>query len=179
MLIFKPIFSLSSFTFIKRVFHSSSLSAIRVVLSWEPRKRRKSSKALSSERQKRRENWPQELQGQMLSEKMGRFLRWYPLVMSFPCQEYVQTNEFCTQDCVDQQSHLQNTFREQANSIHIRPEVKGCLNIKHSIYLMGKKNCADQNAKPRFCPHRSELTNRFNPNTCETSAVGFYSETFT
>ena len=34
MLSFKPTFSLSSFTFIKRVFSSSSLSAIRVVL-WE------------------------------------------------------------------------------------------------------------------------------------------------
>ena len=37
MLSFKPIFSLSSFTFIKRLFSSSSLSAIRVVssASWE------------------------------------------------------------------------------------------------------------------------------------------------
>ena len=33
MLIFKPTFSLSSFTFIKRLFSSSSLSAIRVVSS--------------------------------------------------------------------------------------------------------------------------------------------------
>ena len=33
MLSFKPTFSLSSFTFIKRPFHSSSLSAIRVVSS--------------------------------------------------------------------------------------------------------------------------------------------------
>ena len=33
MLSFKPAFSLSSFTFIKRLFSSSSLSAIRVVLS--------------------------------------------------------------------------------------------------------------------------------------------------
>ena len=33
MLSFKPAFSLSSFTFIKRFFHSSSLSAIRVVSS--------------------------------------------------------------------------------------------------------------------------------------------------
>ena len=33
MLSFKPTFSLSSFTFIKRLFSSSSLSAIRVVLS--------------------------------------------------------------------------------------------------------------------------------------------------
>ena len=33
MLSFKPAFSLSSFTFIKRLFNSSSLSAIRVVLS--------------------------------------------------------------------------------------------------------------------------------------------------
>ena len=33
MLSFKPIFSLSSFTFIKRLFSSSSLSAIRVVSS--------------------------------------------------------------------------------------------------------------------------------------------------
>src|SRR5574337_1002306 len=33
MLRFKPIFSLSSFTFIKRLFSSSSLSAIRVVSS--------------------------------------------------------------------------------------------------------------------------------------------------
>ena len=33
MLSFKPVFSLSSFTFIKRLFHSSSLSAIRVVSS--------------------------------------------------------------------------------------------------------------------------------------------------
>ena len=33
LLSFKPIFSLSSFTFIKRLFISSSLSAIRVVLS--------------------------------------------------------------------------------------------------------------------------------------------------
>ena len=33
MLSFKPTFSLSSFTFIKRIFHSSSLSAIRVVSS--------------------------------------------------------------------------------------------------------------------------------------------------
>ena len=33
MLSFKPVFSLSSFTFIKRLFSSSSLSAIRVVSS--------------------------------------------------------------------------------------------------------------------------------------------------
>ena len=33
MLSFKPTFSLSSFTFIKRLFSSSSLSAVRVVLS--------------------------------------------------------------------------------------------------------------------------------------------------
>ena len=33
MLSFKPTFSLSSFTFIKRLFHSSSLSAVRVVSS--------------------------------------------------------------------------------------------------------------------------------------------------
>ena len=33
MLSFKPTFSLSSLTFIKRLFHSSSLSAVRVVLS--------------------------------------------------------------------------------------------------------------------------------------------------
>ena len=33
MLSFKPAFSLSSFTFIKRFFSSSSLSAIKVVLS--------------------------------------------------------------------------------------------------------------------------------------------------
>ena len=33
MLSFKPIFSLSSFTYIKRLFNSSSLSAIRVVSS--------------------------------------------------------------------------------------------------------------------------------------------------
>ena len=33
MLSFEPAFSLSSFTFIKRLFSSSSLSAIRVVLS--------------------------------------------------------------------------------------------------------------------------------------------------
>ena len=33
MLSFKPAFSLSSFTFIKRLFHSSSLSALRVVSS--------------------------------------------------------------------------------------------------------------------------------------------------
>ena len=33
MLSFKPAFSLSSFTFIKRLFNSSSLSAIRVVAS--------------------------------------------------------------------------------------------------------------------------------------------------
>ena len=72
-------------------------------------------------------------------EEMGRFLRWHPLVISFPCQEYVQTNEFCTRDCVDQWSHLQNASRDQANSIHIRPQVRGCLNIKHSIYLMGEK----------------------------------------
>ena len=33
MLSFKPVFSLSSFTFLKRLFSSSSLSAIRVVSS--------------------------------------------------------------------------------------------------------------------------------------------------
>ena len=37
MLSFKPIFKLSSFTFIKRLFSSSSLSAIRVVSSVYPR----------------------------------------------------------------------------------------------------------------------------------------------
>ena len=37
MLSFKPTFSLSSFTFIKRLFSSSSLSAIRVVSSAYPR----------------------------------------------------------------------------------------------------------------------------------------------
>ena len=37
MLSFKPAFSLSSFTFIKRLFSSSSLSAIRVVSSAYPR----------------------------------------------------------------------------------------------------------------------------------------------
>ena len=37
MLSFKSTFSLSCFTFIKRLFHSSSLSAIRVVLSAYPR----------------------------------------------------------------------------------------------------------------------------------------------
>ena len=37
MLSFKPTFSLSSFTFIKRLFNSSSLSAIRVVSSAYPR----------------------------------------------------------------------------------------------------------------------------------------------
>ena len=37
MLSFKPAFSLSSFTFIKRLFSSSSLSVIRVVLSAYPR----------------------------------------------------------------------------------------------------------------------------------------------
>lgn len=59
------------------------------------------------------------------------------------------------------------------NSIHIRPQVRGFLNIKHSIYLMGEKKLCRPNGKPRFCPQSPELTNQFNPSTCETSAVGF------
>ena len=54
----------------------------------------------------------------MLSEEMGRFLRWHPLVIPFPCQEYEQTNEFCSRDCVDQWSHLQNASRDQIAYIH-------------------------------------------------------------